>query len=124
MAMKMAGLFWRMPRRYPTASTIITGILGIVLFIEGIVLATTPSTTGQSNVPGGIIVCVISLIAVGLAAYAAYETQYFHNWKRSDGSYGHVLARCMGPLLLTLALIEVIIILWVISMILSGFSRR
>src|SRR5438132_4660796 len=106
MAWRLAGFFWRMPRVHPTASTVITGILGIVLGIEGIALAATTTSTGQSNVAGGIVVCILGLLAAGLAAYATYDTQYFKGWTRPDGSYGHALVRWAGPIFLIVALIE------------------
>lgn len=124
MIMRMAGFFWRMPRLHPTASTVISGILGIVLFIEGIVLAATPTSTGQSSIAGGILVCLIGLTAVGLAAFAAYDTHYFQSWMRPDGSYGHALIRWAGPIFLIVALIEFILALWILSAVLEGYARK
>ncbi len=123
MAMRMAGFFWRMPRLHPTASTVITGILGIVLFIEGIALSVTTTSTGQSNVVGGVLVCLLGLVAAGLAGYATYETQYFKNWTRADGSYGHPLVRWAGPIFLIVALIEFVVALWIIARVLEGMSK-
>lgn len=123
MAMRMAGFFWRMPRLHPTASTVITGILGLVLFIEGIGLSVTTTSTGQSNVAGGVIVCILGLVAAGWAGYAAYETQYFKNWARADGSYKHPLVRWAGPIFLIVALIEFVVALWIIARVLEGMSR-
>lgn len=124
MALRLARFFWRMPKAHPTASTVITGILGVVMFIEGIVLASTTTSTGQSNVAGGIIVCVLGLVALGLAAYATYDTQYFKGWTRLDGSYGHAIVRWAGPVLLIVALIEIIVVLWIMSFVLEGMSRK
>ena len=124
MAWRMAGFFWRMPRLHPTASTVITGILGIVLFIEGIAFAVTPTTTGQSNVFGGIVFCLVGLVATGLAGYATYDTQYFKNWLRPDGSYGHALVRWAGPVFLIVALIEFVVCLWILGAVLEGMSKK
>jgi hypothetical protein len=117
MAWRLVGYFWRMPKMHPTASTVITGILGVVLFIEGIVLAASPTYSGQSNIAGGILICILGLAAVGLAGYATYDTQYFKSWTRQDGSYGHALVRYAGPVLLIAALVETIVILWILSIV-------
>ena len=109
---------------HPTASTVVTGILGVVVFFEGIVLAVTTTSTGQSNVVGGILVCILGLIATGLAAYATYNTQYFKNWTRPNGSYGHALVRWAGPIFLIAALIEFVIALWILGAVLEGMSRK
>ncbi len=117
MAWRLVGYFWRMPKVHPSASTVISGILGVALFIEGIALAATRTYTGQSNVAGGILVCILGLVAVGLVAYATYDTQYFRSWTRPDGSYGHALVRYAGPILLILALVETIVLLWILSVV-------
>ena len=124
MAWRLMGFFWRMPRAHPTASTVISGIVGIILFIEGIAVASTRTYTGQSNVAGGIIVCILALAVVALAAYAAFDTQYFQNWTRPDGSYGHKLIRYSGPIFLIAALIELILVLWIMSFVLEGMSKK
>jgi hypothetical protein len=124
MAWRLAGFFWRMPKLHPTASTIITGIVGIAIIIQGIALAATVSYTGQSNVAGGIVVCLLGLAAVGLAAYAMIDTQRFQIWMRPDGSYGHALVRYAGPILLIVALIEVIVVLWILSIVLPELGKK
>ena len=124
MVWRLVGFFWRMPKAHPTASTVITGILGVALFIQGIVLATSISYSGQSNVAGGILVCLLGLVTVGLAAYATYDTQYFQSWVRQDGSYGHALVRYAGPILLIVALVETIVILWILYIVWPQVFRK
>lgn len=124
MAWRLMGFFWRMPKAHPTASTVITGLCGIALFIQGIAVAATPTSTGGSSVAGGILICILGLVATGLAAYAAFQTQYFQSWTRPDGTYGHKLVRWAGPVFLIVALIELIVVLWIVSFAFESTSRR
>lgn len=124
MAWRLVGFFWRMPKSHPTASTVLTGILGVALFIQGIVLATSISYSGQSNVAGGVFVCLLGLVAIGLVAYATYDTQRFQSWVRPDGSYGHSLVRYAGPILLIVALVETIVVLWILSVVWPQAFRK
>lgn len=124
MTVSLMRFFWRMPKAHPTAATVTSGILGAVLFIEGIVLSSTTTSTGQTNVAAGILVCIFGLLTMGLAAYAAYDTQYFKSWTRPDGSYRHALVRWAGPLFLIVALVELILVFWIMSYALEGMSKK
>jgi hypothetical protein len=126
MATQLIGFLWKLPKAHPTAATVITGIGGVIWLIAGIVTAVTPASaySAQNNVGGAAIFMLLGLVSLGLAVYAAVDTQGFQNWARPNGSYGHAVVRWMGPVMLILSILWLIVGLYIASAALEGMGRK
>ncbi|HTK11080.1 MAG TPA: hypothetical protein VL485_28155 [Ktedonobacteraceae bacterium] len=129
MAGALIRVFWRLPRVYPTTSTILSGIVGLIGIVYGILLLTSRISISSyenpsSNIAGGVILLLLGLLISGLVTYAAYTTNYFQRWSRADGTYGHAFIRWLGPICIIAAILEFIIALWIITAVFAGMSKK
>ncbi len=114
MVWQLVGFLRRLPRTQPTASTIITGIGGIVWIIAGIAMSAHATGYGeQGNAVFGALCILLGLASIALALFAAIDTQGFKNWVRPDGSYWHAVARWMGPVSLIVSIIWLVVGWWI-----------
>lgn len=128
MALALVRFLWRLPKAHPTASTMISGTTGLLSIISSILLIAsfTNSYGGNqsSGIAGGVILLLTGLLVAALAIYAAYSTDHFRQWSRADGTYGHTFIRWLGPICIIVAILELIIGLWIITIVSEGMSDK
>lgn len=97
---------WGWRNDHPTASCVVTGLWGAFGLLAGIM-----SVAGQAG-GSGVFLSLIGAVLLGLVIYAGYDTNWFQNWKyRDTGAIveGHSLARSIGPLTLSAAVLSTVV---------------
>lgn len=101
---------WGWSNRYPERSCYITGFLGLVGLLAGILMLFSQATVG-----GGVILALIGIMLLGLVVYAAYDPNGFKKWKEEKDMRfeyqpeGHLLARTLGPGSLAILILATVI---------------
>jgi hypothetical protein len=110
-----------MPNSLPTVSAIFTGILALGLLLQGIGYAASP--TGSPG--GGIVLALLGVGLFGWVIYAAYSTDWFHNWlSPTSGTLRHPVVRWLGPVSLIVSIVVFAIMLQIILAVFIAEFRK
>jgi hypothetical protein len=77
----------------------------------------------------GVLLSLIGIVLLGLVLYAAYDTNWFQDWKANDAGTaieGHSVARAIGPLSLSAAVLLSMVALtvwWLMFIIIGAVAR-
>lgn len=94
---------WGMRNTNPTASCVVTGLWGVFGLLAGIVAAISHA------IGIGILLSLTGVVLLGLVIYAGYDTNWFQD--KAKVVEGHSLARAIGPLTLSTAVLASVVFL-------------
>ncbi len=117
---------WNWRHFHPTASCVLTSLGGASGLLVGIV-----SATGNASGSGsGILISLIGVVLLGFVIYAGYDTNWFQDWKYNDTGTaieGHSVARSIGPLILSVAVLSTVVfagVFYLITLTIGAATRR
>jgi tetratricopeptide (TPR) repeat protein len=125
-------VLWHLHEERPSLAAALTVGLGSVVLVIGL-LGTIASAASGGSPGGAILLLVIGGGFVAPAAYAAYQTRWFHDWRYVPTQRGylatdHLAARRVGPISLLLAFYAALAwiwaLMWTCKIIVAVASRR